>query len=523
MKALSIFVLITFLSIGCGSSGGGEDPPTTETKTTTVSGTVTDKYGVPVQGAKVTITSTPVIVDTDKKGIFSTTVEVGDHHISIKVGSEEIYSNDFNCTEEPYQFGTVPTQYDPNTSNPDADGGSGDAETYAISVAASPLSGGSAIGQGSYSEGKSVTLTANSNSGYTFVNWTENSAVVSTNSIYTFTATGNRTLVANFDMDNFVTVDVSSSPRESGSISGGGNYDQNDSVTLTATPNSGYTFVNWTENSAVVSTNSIYTFTATGNRTLVANFIKSTELLNGRYDGVMKSPLALFDADLTYTTFDVSGTSISITQEHFFGETCIFSGVLSDTFVPMSASGTYKCSDFSSGEWSSSSIAKTSYDTFIAELEIYTGHGSYVAKYNGFLRESDIPFYYTNNPIYFYDSGNHHNLGGVYKGTLKSVDACAAFIFEISSSNTTIAVSDEDIEITQDSFHEGTCIYTGTITDSNIVPLSASGTYMCSNFDEGTWSSSNIALTGTDSFIAELAVVVTNRVCDYSVKYIGFK
>lgn len=449
LKALSIFVLITFLSIGCGSSGGGEDPPTTETKTTTVSGTVTDKYGVPVQGAKVTITSTPVIVDTDKKGIFSTTVEVGDHHISIKVGSEEIYSNDFNCTEEPYQFGTVPTQYDPNTSNPDADGGSGDAETYAISVAASPLSGGSAIGQGSYSEGKSVTLTANSNSGYTFVNWTENSAVV--------------------------------------------------------------------------STNSIYTFTATGNRTLVANFIKSTELLNGRYDGVMKSPLALFDADLTYTTFDVSGTSISITQEHFFGETCIFSGVLSDTFVPMSASGTYKCSDFSSGEWSSSSIAKTSYDTFIAELEIYTGHGSYVAKYNGFLRESDIPFYYTNNPIYFYDSGNHHNLGGVYKGTLKSVDACAAFIFEISSSNTTIAVSDEDIEITQDSFHEGTCIYTGTITDSNIVPLSASGTYMCSNFDEGTWSSSNIALTGTDSFIAELAVVVTNRVCDYSVKYIGFK
>ena len=44
------------------------------------------------------------------------------------------------------------------------------------------------------------------------------------------------------------------------------------SVTVTATPSTGYNFVNWTEGATVVSTSASYTFTASGNRTLVANF-----------------------------------------------------------------------------------------------------------------------------------------------------------------------------------------------------------------------------------------------------------
>ncbi len=121
LKMLSIFVFITLFAIGCGSSGGGGDNPPS-TKTTTVSGTVLDVNGNPIQGAKVTITSTPVTVDTDSSGNFSATVEVGDHHISILVATEEIYSNDFSCSEEPYLFTAIPTQYDPNAIYPDADG-----------------------------------------------------------------------------------------------------------------------------------------------------------------------------------------------------------------------------------------------------------------------------------------------------------------------------------------------------------------------------------------------------------------
>ncbi len=44
-------------------------------------------------------------------------------------------------------------------------------------------------------------------------------------------------------------------------------------MTVTATPNAGYSFVNWTESGTQVSTNASYNFTASTNRTLVANFV----------------------------------------------------------------------------------------------------------------------------------------------------------------------------------------------------------------------------------------------------------
>ncbi|MCR5646350.1 MAG: choice-of-anchor J domain-containing protein [Bacteroidales bacterium] len=52
-------------------------------------------------------------------------------------------------------------------------------------------------------------------------------------------------------------------------------YDHGTSCTVTATPSTGYNFVNWTENGNVVSSSANYTFTVNDDRTLVANF--STE------------------------------------------------------------------------------------------------------------------------------------------------------------------------------------------------------------------------------------------------------
>ena len=65
---------------------------------------------------------------------------------------------------------------------------------------------------------------------------------------------------------------VSANPTTGGTVSGGGEYDENTSVTVSATANSGYSFVKWTENGEQVSTDASYTFTATSNRTLVAEF-----------------------------------------------------------------------------------------------------------------------------------------------------------------------------------------------------------------------------------------------------------
>lgn len=146
-------------------------------------------------------------------------------------------------------------------------------QSYTITVSANPTNGGTVTGGGTYNQGTSCTVAATPASGYTFTNWTENGTVVSTQASYTFTVTGNRTLVANFQAQTqSYTINVSANPTNGGTVSGGGTYQQGQSCTVHATANSGYTFTNWTENGSVVSTNANYTFTVNSNRTLVANF-----------------------------------------------------------------------------------------------------------------------------------------------------------------------------------------------------------------------------------------------------------
>lgn len=72
------------------------------------------------------------------------------------------------------------------------------------------------------------------------------------------------------------TITATANPAEAGSVSGTGDYTQGETATLIATSNAGWIFQSWTENGTVVSTNSIYSFTVTSNRTLVANFTELT-------------------------------------------------------------------------------------------------------------------------------------------------------------------------------------------------------------------------------------------------------
>jgi hypothetical protein len=73
-----------------------------------------------------------------------------------------------------------------------------------------------------------------------------------------------------------ITITTSSNPANGGTTSGGGTKTQGASVTVVATPASGFLFTNWTEGTAVVSTSASFTFTASVSRTLVANFSSSS-------------------------------------------------------------------------------------------------------------------------------------------------------------------------------------------------------------------------------------------------------
>lgn len=139
---------------------------------------------------------------------------------------------------------------------------------YEINVSVSNDEGGSVSGGGTFTHGDTVTLSATADEGYCFQYWMENGGVASTDPNYSFPANFNRNLAASFTGP--VTISVSAS--EGGTVSGGGNFCY-EACEVTATPNEGYNFSNWTENGDVVSVEANYNFIVTGERHLTANFV----------------------------------------------------------------------------------------------------------------------------------------------------------------------------------------------------------------------------------------------------------
>lgn len=145
--------------------------------------------------------------------------------------------------------------------------------TYTISLSVDPQGGGTVAGGGSFEDGSSVTVTASPSSGYEFIGWRESGSIVSGSASYTFTATTDRSLTAVFAaISSGYVVSVSVDPSGSGTVTGSGTYQEGESVTVTAAAVNGYRFVSWKEGGTTVSTSTSYTFTANGNRTLVAMF-----------------------------------------------------------------------------------------------------------------------------------------------------------------------------------------------------------------------------------------------------------
>lgn len=142
---------------------------------------------------------------------------------------------------------------------------------YVIAVTADPPEGGEYEVDAFYEMGEIAKLKAIPFSGYCLVNWTQNGVPVSTATNFTFTVTGNRELVAHFALGH--RIDVSAEPNNGGTTTGGGVYGAGDAVTVEAVAKTGYAFLNWTEAGTPVSSSPSYTFTATANSALAANFV----------------------------------------------------------------------------------------------------------------------------------------------------------------------------------------------------------------------------------------------------------
>lgn len=143
------------------------------------------------------------------------------------------------------------------------------APTATITTASLPANGGTTFGGGAYPIGSTATVQATPASGWGFVNWTENGVQVRNTPDYTFTVSANRSLVANFVPS--YTVVTHSWPAMGGTTVGDGAYNSGSSVTVTAEPAPGYSFVDWYDGS-ILGTDPSYTFTINQNRQLYARF-----------------------------------------------------------------------------------------------------------------------------------------------------------------------------------------------------------------------------------------------------------
>ena len=133
---------------------------------------------------------------------------------------------------------------------------------YTISTNINPTGAGIVTGAGNYYENAVCTLTATANHGYAFDNWTLNNNVVSTNTTYTFTVTGDATYTANFHA--LTSRNVTCNAVEHGSISASPTTAYaGDIITLTATPDAGYNLDHWdvrdASNNAITVTNDQFT------------------------------------------------------------------------------------------------------------------------------------------------------------------------------------------------------------------------------------------------------------------------
>jgi uncharacterized repeat protein (TIGR02543 family) len=205
--------------------------------------------------------------------------------------------------------------------------------TYTLSVSATNGSVAKNPDAASYDSATTVQLTATPATGYHFVNWT-GSASGSANPL-SVTMDANKTITANFAINTF-TLSVSATHGSVAKNPDQASYDSATTVQLTATPSTGYHFVNWT-GSATGSTNPL-SVTMNANKTIIANFAINTYTLtvNATHGSVVRNPnQASYDSATT-----VQLTATPSAGYHFVNWTGSASGSVNPLSVTMDANKT---------------------------------------------------------------------------------------------------------------------------------------------------------------------------------------
>ena len=187
-------------------------------------------------------------------------------------------------------------------------------------ISVSPSNGGSAlpfVGTAMKLEGSTDTLEAIPADGYEFDHWSDGGSqthdITWSGSSYSFTAYFTK------KQNSQYTVTLKVSPSGSGSVSGGGTYESGTKRTVSATANSGYRFVRWSDGGY-----QSHTVTWDANKTLTAYFERYTVTGNEIFSGTALTSSSYWQAYGGASIVSVSG---GVATLRFNGDTS------NDTYV----------------------------------------------------------------------------------------------------------------------------------------------------------------------------------------------
>ncbi len=191
------------------------------------------------------------------------------------------------------------------------------------------------------------------------------------------------------------TIAANASPTTGGTVSGAGQYYENTSCTLTATPNTGYTFTNWKKGNSVVSANATYTFNVTSSTagTYTATFTAipqytitaSANPTNGGnvsgggtfYSGTSCTLTATANTGYAFTNWTKNGAQVSTNPTYTFTVTA--AGTYVANFAQLTAHSV-TCSEVENG--SISANVNTAYPGDIVTLTATANSGYFFSEWN---------------------------------------------------------------------------------------------------------------------------------------------
>lgn len=219
-----------------------------------------------------------------------------------------------------------------------------DYDTPVFVVTLSQTGEGTVSGAGTYDVGTNATITAIPANGYYFVKWSDGDTqssrtiTISNGNQKAYSTSLNYTAI--FEKVKY-TLTVTAGT--GGTVTGSGTYEYGTSVTIKATPSSGYRFVKWSDG----NTSAARTITVTGNATYTAEFATASAYVT--YDSIFSL--------LSWRKYGITGSNATVSNISSTGFTLtsnagIAEGTATSHYFPIEAGKSYKIDiDITGDNW----------------------------------------------------------------------------------------------------------------------------------------------------------------------------